>query len=323
MFASIYTQSAPILKSEKPDIIFVLGDTNTVPIFCILARKLAIPIAHIEAGLRSFNEVSVEEVNRKIGGAIALVHFAPTELNRAFLLKEGVLNERIFVVGNTIIDVLKKYGSKIHATKFDFGDRKALFTVHRPTNVDLKNRLHKIIQILKRVCNHLTVIFPVHPRTKARLAHYKYFDMLKKIPNLIVTEPLPYFETIALIKDADVIITDSGGLQEEASYFKKPVITLRGSTPRWETVLQGTNVLTNLNVDDVEKNLRKVLSQKFKKYLNTVSCPYGNGTAAKRILNITYQLYSKNKLCYKAPNFTGIGKNLLIKRLGLDYDYGF
>ena len=266
----------PILITEKPDWVLVQGDTNTVLAGAKIAHKLGIKIAHIEAGLRSYDKKMPEEINRINTDHLSDALFAPTETQKNILIKEGIAHSKIFVVGNTIVDSVnqnQKLIKKISKKYF-------LLTLHRPSNVDNPKILSKLINDLSLISKNFDTpfIFPIHPRTALQIKLNK-INLDKKCFEL--KDPVGYLEMLALEKYAQIVFTDSGGLQEEACILKVPCITLRDNTERPETVEVGANLVTGLEYS-------KILSaaQKMTKIKHSWPNPLGDGTTSQKIINI-------------------------------------
>jgi UDP-N-acetylglucosamine 2-epimerase (non-hydrolysing) len=269
------------VEAWQPSVVLVLGDTYTVPLFCLAARRHGVPVVHLEAGIRSFNARSMEEVNRRTAAALASLHFAPTPLAARFLEDEGVAPERIRVVGNPVIDVLRETG----VTGLPPGEREGVVvTAHRSTNVDDPSRLGRLVELLGRLAALLApVTFPLHPRTLARLDQAGALERLRTLQGLTLLEPLPYQEMLELIARSRVVVTDSGGLQEEASWLGTPVVVLRSSTPRWEGVKAGTSVLTGLDVERALAAATSFASPAEQARVAAAPCPYGDGHTSRRV----------------------------------------
>lgn len=281
-----------ILIDEKPDIVIIQGDTNTVLAGVLASSKLKIKVAHVEAGLRSYDKSMPEEINRVIADHISDYLFAPTEIAKENLLKEGIVEEKIFVVGNTIVDAtlqnieiannredIKNFIKSLSNEKDYF-----LLTLHRAENTDneyrLKNIFEGIIEIIK-CYRDIKIIFPIHPRTKNKLKKYNIFDEINNNKNIKIIEPVGYLEFLMLEKNAKLILTDSGGVQEEACILKVPCITLRDNTERPETVNIGSNMLVGDNKEKLIKAV-EIMLKKDRKWIN----PFGNGYSGKNIVNI-------------------------------------
>jgi UDP-N-acetylglucosamine 2-epimerase (non-hydrolysing) len=239
-------------------------------------------VIHLEAGLRSFNETSVEELNRGMMTTLATVHLAPTELAAAFLRDEGVDPSRIRVVGNPVIDALVASGVGRVAPR----DRRgALLTAHRATNVDAPERLAELVALvaaLGRIAPPVT--FPLHPRTRARLTEAGRLDEVAAAPGVRLVDPLPYRDLLDTLARSQVVVTDSGGLQEEASWLGVPAVVLRATTPRWEGVLDGAAVLCGLSAELVLEHVARMADPPEAARVAELPCPYGDGGAADRIV---------------------------------------
>jgi len=278
-----------VLLKENPDVIVVQGDTNTVLAGALVASKLKIDIAHVEAGLRSFDRTMPEEINRVLTDHLSSYLFAPTEIAKNNLIREGINKEKIFVVGNTIVDAtlqnLKIAEKNIDVKDFLNGINNGYFllTLHRAENVDNKNRLKEIIDALFEMIEiyKKPIIFPIHPRTKKRLKEFNLFERLKSNKNIEIIEPVGYLEFLMLEKNAELILTDSGGVQEEACILKVPCITLRNNTERPETVEVGANILVGSDKNRLIEAV-EIMLKKDKKWEN----PYGDGKSGERIVKI-------------------------------------
>ena len=268
------------LAQGRPELVVVLGDTNTVPAYGLAARRQRVPVVHLEAGLRSFNETSMEEVNRKVAAAVARLQLAPTGLAERFLRAEGVPAERVRVVGNPVIDVLRRLG----ATPRRREERThILVTAHRATNVDNPSRLERLVSLVERLAAELgPVVFPLHPRTRARLREASLEARLGA-GRIELSDPVSYTTMLELLATSCLVVTDSGGLQEEASYFGVPVLVLRTSTPRWEGVCLGTARLVGLDVEAAIRAAERFVEPAELARVASVACPYGDGHTAERV----------------------------------------
>jgi UDP-N-acetylglucosamine 2-epimerase (non-hydrolysing) len=263
------------------DVVLLLGDTHTVPVYSLAARRFGVPVAHLEAGLRSFNPRSLEEVNRRVAAAAASLQLAPTELAAEFLRAEGVPPSRIRVVGNPITDVLRTFGPARRAPSERAG---VLVTAHRATNVDDPDRLVRLVEIVTGLARDLAPVrFPLHPRTRARLDATGILPTLERTPGLVVEEPLPYLAMLDAIAAARLVVTDSGGLQEEAAWLGVPVVVLRTTTPRWEGVIAGTTVLAGLDAAAVRRAVADLAGADGQARAWELPCPYGDGHVAARV----------------------------------------
>ncbi|MCX7729211.1 MAG: UDP-N-acetylglucosamine 2-epimerase (non-hydrolyzing) [Bacteroidia bacterium] len=263
------SQMAEIMKNlEKliqtkffPHLIIVVGDVNSTLAGALVANKMNIPLAHIESGLRSFDQSMPEEYNRILTDRMAQYFFV-TEKDAILNLKqEGIKDEQIFYVGNTMIDTLIAYQDKIESSNI-LNELKLtphqyiLLTFHRPNNVDDKNGLHQIIHLIESLNTQLSqqiknIVFPIHPRTENNFKKFNLWEKLNAIPSLMLTPPQSYFHFQKLIKYAFAVITDSGGVQEETTYLKIPCITIRPSTERPVTLWEGTNILLPFDISKI------------------------------------------------------------------------
>lgn len=264
----IMIQFEKVLSKEKPDLVVVFGDVNSTLACSVTARKLFIPVAHVEAGLRSFDMAMPEEINRKVTDAISDLLFTPSKDADENLMKEGISRNKIHLVGNIMIDSLitilekidKSYEDRI-LQKFDLQKEDyVLVTLHRPTNVDSKDNLEKILNFLNNLSQEAPVIFPMHPRTKRNIDKFGIKLVFNK--KFYISKPLKYREFIVLEKDAGFVLTDSGGIQEETTYLNLPCLTLRPNTERPITVTEGTNELVNMG--NIEEKVGLILSGKRK-----------------------------------------------------------
>lgn len=299
---SLLEQAAAEFEHCRTDAVLLLGDTFTVPVFCLAARQARIPVVHLEAGLRSFNETSMEEVNRKVAAATAQLHLAPTELAERFLLAEGVPAERIRVVGNTVVDNLRERGARAVPPEQRRG---VLVTAHRASTVDRPDRLSTLAGTLARIAEHSErVAFPVHPRTRQRLATLGLDSMLTAAGVELVA-PLAYDAMLRAVASSRVVVTDSGGLQEEASWLGVPVVVLRSSTPRWEGVSAGSAVLVGLDSDLTVESVLRFSDPAEQRRVAEIPCPYGDGHTAERVLEALSDPSIRPLLRLDEPDFIG------------------
>jgi len=274
--AETMTRLEPVILERRPDWVLVYGDVNSTLAAALVCAKLGIPVGHVEAGLRSFDRSMPEEINRLVTDRLADVLFTPSEDGDENLHKEGIPAEKIFRVGNVMIDSLVRFLPETHKIRRNGLPRHyALVTLHRPSSVDDSAILKGILESLLELNRNLPVIFPAHPRTRQRIA-----DFGLNLGKLCLLNPLPYVEFLALQKGATVVITDSGGIQEETTYLGIPCLTVRDNTERPITVSLGTNVLVGSNPDILRSELSKVLDGKAKK--GTVP-PLWDGHAGERI----------------------------------------
>src|ERR1700733_4738669 len=277
--AEIMSRIETVLLEHKPDIVMVYGDVNSTVAAALVCSKLLIRIAHIEAGLRSFDRRMPEEINRIVTDRLADLLFTPSADGDQNLQAEGVEVGKIHFVGNVMVDFLiRLLPSAMASPKDGLPDEYALVTLHRPSNVDNSATLKNILEALLEVSAQLHVIFPVHPRTRQRMA-----SIGLNATNLHLLEPLPYIEFLALQRCAKVVITDSGGIQEETTYLGVPCLTLRNNTERPITVDLGTNVLVGQEVGKLRSELTKILEGNAK---SGVIPPLWDGHAGERIAEI-------------------------------------
>jgi UDP-N-acetylglucosamine 2-epimerase (non-hydrolysing) len=284
--ARVIIEFEKILLSEKPDLVIVVGDVNSTIACALTAVKLGIKVAHVEAGLRSFDRTMPEEINRILTDSISDYLFVTEKSGLENLKREGVSEDKMFFTGNVMIDSIVNFLSKVENSKilenlfllpFNF----LLVTLHRPSNVDSEKNLKNIINLLNSLSKKIKIIFPVHPRTRKNLESFGLLETLNS--NIILTEPLGYIDFIALVKNSSLVLTDSGGIQEETTYLGVPCVTLRATTERPVTVDIGTNYLVGEDTHAAEKVCRDILANQFKKG----QIPeFWDGHAAERIANI-------------------------------------
>ena len=273
-----------ILPKVNPDTVIVVGDTNTVLGASIASLKSGIPVSHVEAGPRSFDWRMPEEHNRIQVDHISELLFAPTQLARKNLLKENV-HGRIFVTGNTVIDAINKYADlapKKSQIKIDF-ENFILMTLHRAENVDDKNILSSIIKAISH--SKENIIFPIHPHTLKKLHDFKLYSKLKDSNNVHMIPPVGYFDMLELMKKCSFIITDSGGIQQEATSpkIRKRVLVTRKTTDSPEAVLAGVAKVVGINSSKISAAIKET---SINPKLQTRKTPYGNGNSGRQIIKI-------------------------------------
>lgn len=271
-----------ILIVEKPDIIFVQGDTNTVLAGALTASKLSIKLGHIEAGLRSYDRTMPEEINRIVTDHVSDYLFAPTEKQKNILLSEGIDNSKIIITGNTIVDAVYRASALSNQKSTILSDlslepnKYCLLTCHRPSNTDNDENFTVIINAVSKICheNDIKCVFPFHPRLKNKI------DSIKKDKNFILIEPVGYLDMLQLQKESNIIFTDSGGIQEESCILEKKCVVLRTNTERPETIeVGGAILLDSISTEDIYKKY-DIIKNKVVKWTN----PFGDGKAADYIL---------------------------------------
>ena len=258
--AEIMKRFEPICAAEKPDWVVVFGDVNSTMACTLVAVKTGIRVAHVEAGLRSFDRTMPEEINRIVTDSIADLLLTPSEDANENLRREGVPDSRIRLVGNIMIDSLVTHlsQSEDHAVLRRFGLKEGHFiyvTLHRPYNVDCSKTLAVIVKELSAIAGQWPVIFPIHPRTRKRLQEFGL--SFEKAPAVKLVDPIGYNDSLALTKHARIVLTDSGGLQEESTYFRTPCLTLRPNPERPVTVTLGSNRLTH--AEKLKSNFQEIL----------------------------------------------------------------
>jgi len=258
--AKVMVEFEKVCNENQPSMVVVVGDVNSTLACTIVCAKLLIPCAHVEAGLRSFDREMPEEVNRILTDSIANLLLTPSADGDENLRNEGVVEERIFRVGNIMIDSLfenvkRSESSKIH-DNLNLINEYALFTLHRPSNVDNKETFTTIIEALEKIAEDLDIVFPIHPRTRKMAITFDLFERLENISGMRITEPIGYLDFVSLMSKSKLVLTDSGGLQEETTALGIPCLTLRENTERPITVTEGTNTIVG-----TDKNLIISLSK--------------------------------------------------------------
>ena len=277
-----------VLMETKPDLVVVVGDVNSTVAATLAAVKMGIKVAHLEAGLRSFDRTMPEEINRIVTDSIADILWTPSPDGDENLLKEGISPEKIQMVGNIMIDSLEMMRSQIEKENVcaHYGlvpGEYGLLTLHRPANVDDPKFLKEICQVLKRIAERITLVFPVHPRTRKNLDSFRLLSELESHAGMHLTEPISYIPFMKLVFNCRFVLTDSGGIQEETTYLGIPCLTLRPNTERPITVMQGTNKLCNLN--NVDANIESILDNDKKE--TTAPDLWDGHTAARIVKSLT------------------------------------
>ena len=308
--AKIMLAFEKIVESEKPDLIIVVGDVTSTLACTLVAIKMGIPLAHVEAGLRSGDRTMPEEINRILTDSVANYLFVTEQSGLDHLKREGVPDEKVFFTGNVMIDSLVRYQEKAKSSSIleelglqpsDLENRRdtsglhetdyIVMTMHRPANVDTETGLKAILELIELSTAKTKVVFPIHPRTRSNMAKFGLEDALTQNKNLILTEPLGYLEFIQLMTHSKAILTDSGGIQEETTYLGIPCLTFRDSTERPITVTLGTNqLLAELNPKITFAALEEILAGHHKKGQIP---PLWDGHAAERIAENLFNLFSK------------------------------
>jgi UDP-N-acetylglucosamine 2-epimerase (non-hydrolysing) len=278
-----------VMLEERPHIVLVEGDTNTVMAGALSATKLDMGVGHVEAGLRSYDRNMPEELNRILTDHISDFLFAPTEISRDNLRKEGIPQDKIHVVGNTIVDatffnlkIAKERSQILNQLQLSTGEY-FLLTLHRQENVDDEKRLKKILDSLENISQEhpITFVYPIHPRSEKMMKKFHLYDRLKNISGMKIIEPVGYLDFLILENNAKLIFTDSGGVQEEACILNVPCVTLRDNTERPETVEAGKNMVVGVESQKILDGVKEMLSRELGE-----GNPFGDGRTGERIMDI-------------------------------------
>jgi UDP-N-acetylglucosamine 2-epimerase (non-hydrolysing) len=285
--ARVMIRLEKVIVSEKPELVLVVGDVNSTFAAALVATKLHIPVAHVEAGLRSFDRDMPEEINRLLTDAISDYLFTPSPDANENLKKEGIPDEKIFLVGNVMIDSLlanqvRSKRSRILSQLNLDRQKYALITLHRPSNVDDRDTLTRIIKALSEISQKIPVVFPVHPRTHKNIKRFGLNGLIQG-KSIYSIDPLGYIDMLNLMANAKFVMTDSGGIQEETTVLGIPCLTLRNNTDRPITITMGTNTLISNDVDIIVHEASNILKDKGK---CGIPIPLWDGKTADRIVAI-------------------------------------
>jgi UDP-N-acetylglucosamine 2-epimerase (non-hydrolysing) len=291
------------LNSQKPDLVLVYGDINSTVAAALVCAKLLIPFGHVEAGLRSYDRRMPEEINRIVTDRLADYLFTPSRDGDRNLQREGVAEEKIHCIGNVMIDTLvrlqdqaarefplHKVAGMLSASPEILDKQYALVTLHRPSNVDDPAMLREILATLRELSRDLTIIFPLHPRTRKLIGDVNL--PLERHPALLFTEPLGYLEFLTLQKNATLVITDSGGIQEETTFTGVPCLTVRENTERPITMTMGSNILVGQDMIKLKTEVFRILAGKFK--ASNIP-PFWDGKASERLAAWIDNRYQESK----------------------------
>ncbi|RMH60520.1 MAG: UDP-N-acetylglucosamine 2-epimerase (non-hydrolyzing) [Calditrichaeota bacterium] len=286
--AKIMIEFEQVLLKEKPDAVLVVGDVNSTAACSIVASKMGVKIIHVEAGLRSFDRGMPEEINRILTDSISDLLFVTEESGLRHLKSEGIADEKVHLVGNVMIDSLiffkEKAAQSTVLQDLDLEkDAYALITLHRPSNVDDPVVFERLINTFEKIEKELKLVFPIHPRSRKRISEFGLEERVAAMPNLKLLDPLGYLDFMHLMHNARVLLTDSGGIQEETTYLGIPCITMRENTERPVTIDVGTNVLVGSDTDKIYTEFKKVINGQAKK---GEIPPLWDGHAAERIVEI-------------------------------------
>ena len=286
--AKIMIEFEKVVLEHQPDLVLVVGDVNSTLACALVAAKLHIPVAHVEAGIRSFDRSMPEEINRIVTDAISDYLFPPSHFGRENLLHEGIPEEKIFLVGDVMIDTLLKYQKRAAQAPIlkELGLAQksyALMTMHRPHNVDIKENLIAVLDAIDRVQKRIPIVFAMHPRTRKRIEEFQLESRIAAMKNLTIIEPVGYLRFLNLMMHAKFVITDSGGMQEETTVLNIPCLTLRENTERPETIDDGTNTLVGNDTQRIIKESFRILNGQGKRGTYP---KLWDGRAAERIVEI-------------------------------------
>ena len=291
---AIMVELEKIMLETKPELVLVVGDVNSTMAAALVTSKLHILLAHVEAGLRSFDRAMPEEINRIVTDALTDFLFITEASGRDNLLNEGVANDKIFFVGNVMIDSLLSHLNKAKAS--DVTQRLsmdhqpyALLTLHRPSNVDNREVFNDILCALEKIEKNIPIIFPIHPRSRKMLENFHFIPRIEKMSQCKLIDPLGYLDFLQLMANAKFILTDSGGIQEETTVLNIPCLTLRNNTERPVTVEQGTNILVGMDPHKIVAESENILAGRAK---TGRIPPLWDGHAAQRIIEILENHYN-------------------------------
>ncbi len=261
--SNVMIKCEQLFEEQKPDLVIVYGDINSCVAAALVAKKQQIKVAHVESGLRSFDNTMPEEINRIITDSISDILFVTSRNGLHNLNNQGIDSKKCHFVGNTMIDSLvefeKKFDQSTVLGKYCLAKKEyALITFHRPSNVDSKDTLIQMFKSLKAVARQVQCVFPIHPRTRASLIKYNLYDAYNSLEGMKIIEPQGYIDFMCLQKNAKVLLTDSGGIQEESSFFQVPCLTIRDNTERPVTITHGTNILVGTRYDKIPSYLEKI-----------------------------------------------------------------
>lgn len=308
--AKIMMAFEEIVLAEKPDLVLVVGDVNSTLACALVTKKLNIKLAHVEAGLRSEDRGMPEELNRIVTDGISDYLFVTEHSGLVNLAKEGVADEKIFFVGNVMIDSLCAYLNKalklpvlekLNLSKKGY----VLMTIHRPSNVDHLDQLKVVISVIRSISKTHQVVLPIHPRTTKSLKNFGLWEAFEAIPNLLLLEPQGYLEFLNLMSNCALIVTDSGGIQEESTFLKVPCLTIRNSTERPITTTIGSNILIpQLNVENIMTAFQQCVSET---KMDSSIPPFWDGKAAERIAALLLNQFQNKptSTVHKKDNVSG------------------
>ena len=297
--AEIMKAFEPVVLQHKPDVVLVVGDVNSTIACGLVAVKLGVKLVHVEAGLRSFDRTMPEEINRVLTDSISDLLFCTEQSGVDNLKAEGISNEKIHLVGNVMIDTLLRNKAKAErSTILDDlnlnGDSYAILTLHRPANVDDPQVLAQILEAVDSLQHDMPVIFPIHPRTRKNLSSGSLAKRLDKMPGLRLLDPIGYLDFMKLMSKARLVMTDSGGVQEETTILEVPCVTLRENTERPVTVELGNNRIVGTDPKRIIAACREIIANNSPHQCRTP--PLWDGKASKRIVRILLEEFHRNTM---------------------------
>lgn len=290
--AAVMTGIEQVCNDYKPDLLVVVGDVNSTFAAALTGNKMGIRIAHLESGLRSFDRNMPEEINRLLTDEIADMYFVTEQSGIDHLIAEGKSADKIHFVGNTMIDSLVEFNDQVNESQIinELGLEKkefVLMTMHRPSNVDTKEGLEVLIQMIQNICMRFKLVFPIHPRTISKLKQFDLWNKIENLPNLIFSEPMDYFSFQKLTAESKFVVTDSGGIQEETTFRQVPCLTLRNNTERPSTVDIGSNVLVEYTLEALQLRIDQIVNNTFKK---GAIPPLWDGKSTERIIEVLQKI---------------------------------
>jgi UDP-N-acetylglucosamine 2-epimerase (non-hydrolysing) len=282
------------LLEVRPDLVIVVGDVNSTLACSVTCAKQMVPVVHVEAGLRSFDRGMPEEINRMVTDILSDHLFITEQSGIDNLRREGIHDDKMHFVGDVMIDSLAHYRGKAGKSAILAGlgvtrHNYTLITLHRPSNVDVRENLEKVLDIFEQIHPHTSMVFPIHPRTRKRIEEFDLGRRFEALDRLVLCDPIGYLDFLCLMDNAQLILTDSGGIQEESTYLQVPCLTLRENTERPITIEEGTNQLLGLNVPLVVRKSMEVFEGRPKQGRIP---DLWDGRAAERIVNILLKQYA-------------------------------
>lgn len=288
MIADILVKSQEVFAREKPDLVIVPGDVNSTVSCALSANRLGIPVAHLEAGLRSFDRTMPEEINRILTDKLSSLHFVTEESGVENLSNEGTDMKSVFFVGNTMIDALTMVQESLDSVSvrrnYGIESNYILVTFHRPVNVDSPENLREVVRGVNLLGKHSSVVFPMHPRTRRALERHGLIETFGH--SIKVLPPLGYVEFLSLVVDAIAVYTDSGGIQEETAFLGVPCFTIRPNTERPATIKAGTNKLMPLDAFEIQASLLALMNEDRRQWQIP---PLWDGCSSERIVDVCTQ----------------------------------